>query len=490
MNKMFEALYNERRNAIPSWQGYHYQGMIAIARFLEGLVEKFKSSTSENKAEILKLKIEWIEDFILFENDSPKEIYQVKKTLTNKERKEVLYNFIIQFKIYGNETKWVIAYSDTELGADDLELTKEEFDQYYREHIEEKWIEQINLLERHYTETDYWKTNLNLRNSDSSCKEIRAYLRKWFDETGQKYTNEIEQKAICDGYLTPLKERLKYKEEDFEIFKKSLEIRKIESDEIDNKCKDTIEELAVHIKRNETLTTQDILDKLYSNIYQKMMRLKSKSAQENFEYDLEDIKKIFLDKDNTISRWMARLYREKEKLLEDIENSSCLECEQKGERCSECILSTIQDWNMRNLIDNINLEYALFSPEKAMESIENKLSDIKHDLIVDMIDMFKTQIELENNDVLALNHKYTLSTIIGGNTRQNEKNLKGILNNYWDHSIIYSDYESVLTQNYRHSLSEKELSILQGADAERTCPGPSFSDIRETEFIDYEDVKL
>ena len=68
--------------------------------------------------------------------------------------------------------------------------------------------------------------------------------------------------------------------------------------------------------------------------------------------------------------------------------------------------------------------------------------------------------------------------------------MKGILNNYWDHSIIYRDYESVLTQNYRHSLSEKELSILKVADAERTCPGPSFSDIRETEFIDYEDVKL
>lgn len=488
MKKMFEALYNERRNAIPSWQGYHYQGMIAIVRFLEGLVEKFKCDTSENKAKGLKLKIEWIEDFILFENDTPKEIYQIKKTLTNSERKEVLYNFIIQFKIFGNKAKWVIAYNDTELTADDLELTKEEFDQYYQEYIEEKWMEQIDLLESHSTETNYWRKNLSLRNSDSSCKEIRAYLRKWFDETGQKYTNEIEQKAICDEYLMPLKERLKYKEEDFETFKKSLEIRKIESEEIDNKCKDTIEELAVHIKRNETLTAQDILDKLYANIYQKMMRLKSKSAQENFEYDLEDIKKIFLDKDNTISRWMARLYREKEKLLEDIEKSSCLKCEQKGERCSECILSTIQDWNMRNLIDNINLEYALFSPEKAMESIENKLSDLKHELLMDMMDMFKTQIKLEDNDILALNHKYILSTIIGGRMRQNEKNLKGILNNYWDHSIIYRDYENVLTQNYRYSLSEKELSILKVTDSEEKYP--SFSDIRETKFIDYEDVKL
>ena len=72
--------------------------------------------------------------------------------------------------------------------------------------------------------------------------------------------------------------------------------------------------------------------------------------------------------------------------------------------------------------------------------------------------------------------------------RQNEKNLKGILNNYWDHSIIYRDYENVLTQNYRYSLSEKELSILKVTDSEEKYP--SFSDIRETKFIDYEDVKL
>ena len=30
-----EALYSERRNAIPIWQGYHYQGEGALRRYLE-----------------------------------------------------------------------------------------------------------------------------------------------------------------------------------------------------------------------------------------------------------------------------------------------------------------------------------------------------------------------------------------------------------------------------------------------------------------------
>lgn len=30
VNNYSEALYNENRNAVPSWQGYEYQGKVAI----------------------------------------------------------------------------------------------------------------------------------------------------------------------------------------------------------------------------------------------------------------------------------------------------------------------------------------------------------------------------------------------------------------------------------------------------------------------------
>lgn len=77
MNELYEALYDARRNAISSWQGYHYQGMVALRCFLEELIRRY--DISEVEAEKLELKIEWIEDFILFEDKVAKVIYQVKK---------------------------------------------------------------------------------------------------------------------------------------------------------------------------------------------------------------------------------------------------------------------------------------------------------------------------------------------------------------------------------------------------------------------------
>lgn len=114
MNELYEALYDARRNAISSWQGYHYQGMVALQCFLEELVNRY--AISENEAAKLRLKIEWIEDFRLFENQEAKIIYQVKKTLTQSNLEEVLGNFIVQFKILqDDEIEWVLAYNNTDL---------------------------------------------------------------------------------------------------------------------------------------------------------------------------------------------------------------------------------------------------------------------------------------------------------------------------------------------------------------------------------------
>lgn len=488
MDNGFEALYNERRNAISSWQGYHYQGMVALLRFLEELVKKFQYVGNSVEANTLKMKIEWIEDFILFENNEIKEIYQVKKTLTDENRKEVLNNFIIQFKIFDKEAKWVLAYDETKLG--DLSLTKDDFDQCYKVHIKEKWLQQIALLESHYREDNYWKNNLNLNNKDSSCKEIRAYLRKWLKKNNKKYKTEIQRESICKNYLQPLKDKLAYRDEDFKKFKSCFEFQKITNQTLDNRCKAEIKLLFPYVtERNTLLTEQDILNNLYADTYQKMMSLENKKEQENFEYEFTDIRKVFLDEENSISCWTATLYREREKLLEDIESTICSNCDDKGGRCSHCILATIKMWDMRKVIENINLEYALFSPEKAEESLTNKLSDIKHNLIIDMMEHFKSQIKLESNDILALGQQYALSALIGVSKRHNESILMGILNNYWEHSMIYRDYKGVLTHRYNYCLSEKDLSILKvNLDEEEVRP--TFNEIRKTEFIDYEEIEI
>lgn len=69
MNELYESLYDARRNAISSWQGYHYQGMVALQCFLEELLRRY--NVSEDEAAELKMKIEWIEDFTLFEKEEP-----------------------------------------------------------------------------------------------------------------------------------------------------------------------------------------------------------------------------------------------------------------------------------------------------------------------------------------------------------------------------------------------------------------------------------
>ena len=90
MGQLDEALYNERRNAIPSWQGYHYQGMTALLYFLKELVNKFEEDENGVLAGNLKIKIEWLEDFIIFDNNEIKKIYQIKKTITKKNSKRII----------------------------------------------------------------------------------------------------------------------------------------------------------------------------------------------------------------------------------------------------------------------------------------------------------------------------------------------------------------------------------------------------------------
>lgn len=89
MEQLVEELYNGRRNAITSWQGYEYQGMMGLLRFLEKLVLKYEKRPSGSAALALKLKIEWVEDFVLLENGRVTEIHQIKKTLTPANRTEV-----------------------------------------------------------------------------------------------------------------------------------------------------------------------------------------------------------------------------------------------------------------------------------------------------------------------------------------------------------------------------------------------------------------
>lgn len=485
MNELYEALYDARRNAISSWQGYHYQGMVALQCFLEELVRRY--DISEDEAVKLKLKIEWIEDFILFEDQEAKIIYQVKKTLTRSNLEEVLGNFIVQFKILQDTgTEWVLAYNNTDLPG--VNLTQDDYDKYYKEHIEKKWMKQIDLLINNYKDKDYWKENLRLKNETSSCKDIRAYLRKWMDNQNRKYDEELEREEVCRVCLEPLYKKLICTSNDFTEFNRRFNTQQIRVDDIDNICIDRIKDLFDFIAgRNPILTPQDILDKLYVDIYHIMMRLESMEEQENFIYKLANIRSVLIDEKNSMIRWKAALYREREKLLEDIDQYICNDCSDRNRLCGSCILSNVKGWDMEVIVDNVNLEFAPFSVEKSDESLQNKISEIKHNLAIEIMARLKKDLKLDADNVLGMNHQYAVSTLTGGGNIQNDKTLKGILDNYWEHSKIYRDYMGVLTQEYNYIFSERDLGILKTSTRERQ-EAPSFNEIRKTEFRDYRGV--
>lgn len=487
MNELYEALYDARRNAISSWQGYHYQGMVALQCFLEELVRRY--NISEDEAEKLKLKIEWIEDFTLFERQEPKTIFQVKKTLTQSNFEEVLGNFIVQFKILKESgTEWVLAYDNTDLPG--VNLTQIDYDKYYKEHIEEKWMEQINLLINNCKDKNYWKENLKPKNKASSCKDIRAFLKNWMKNNKIEYDKELDREKVCRLCLKPLYKMLTCARNDFTEFNKRFNFRQIRVDDIDNICVNRIEDLFnFNLGRNPILTSQDILDKLYVDIYHIMMGLESMKEQENFIYKLENVRSVLKDEKNSVIRWEAALYREREKLMEDIDHYICNECSDRNKLCSSCILSKVKGWNMGMIVDNINLEFAPFSVEKADESLQNKISEIKHNLAIEMMRKFKTSLKLDANNVLETGHQYAVSTLTGGGIVQKDKILKGIMDNYWEHSKIYRDYTGVLTRGYDYTFSEQDLGILKTATQERQ-ETPSFNEIRKTEFRDYEGVIL
>ena len=186
MEDLVQALYNERRNAIPSWQGYHYQAMVAVYKYLEFIWDRFQSK--KGIPEQVIAKIEWLEDFVIEDNGRIEEIYQVKKTLTNSNREEILYNFILQYKLLGKkDTKWKIVLDEPQQSTPLSVLSESEFEQIYKEYIEKKFICELRELENNVGNADYWKNNLNLQNGSSKLKNIRSYIRKWIKTNNYHY---------------------------------------------------------------------------------------------------------------------------------------------------------------------------------------------------------------------------------------------------------------------------------------------------------------
>ena len=300
----FDALYEETRNAVDSWLGYQYQGKYALLRYLECLVEEYEKNKENSVVDNIKVCVEWIEDFIIFKDGKPAEIYQIKKDLNKKNREEVIQNFVLQFKLLKKQNvRWVLGYSTTKLDAASIYCTETEFSNFYENYISHKWLREIGLLERNIKKNSYWHDNLNLRSSKSKCKTIRAYIRTQIDEFGHKdyKTDVIVRQKIRDEILKPLKEKLKKEDDDYTQFNLLFVSEQLDLKSINDRCTDKIKLLMQWSHKDELLTAEEAVALLLYDFGNKMELLKNK--KEMFKYELSDLQKIISNKSVSQRKW-------------------------------------------------------------------------------------------------------------------------------------------------------------------------------------------
>ncbi|MCI8409037.1 MAG: hypothetical protein HFJ09_07190 [Lachnospiraceae bacterium] len=494
MEDFVQALYNERRNAIPSWQGYHYQAMVAVYKYLEFIWDRFQNKKVVPEQVIAK--IEWLEDFVIEDNGRTEEIYQVKKTLTNANRKEILQNFILQYKLSGqNDTKWKIVFDEPQQSTPLAEFSESEFEQIYKEYIEEKFISELRELESNVEDTDYWKSNLSLQNGSSKLKTIRSYIRKWIETKNYQYNTVDETQCICKECIQVVCDKLGRQKNDYKEFYQNLEFLSCPINSLAGECQNLIKTLSAphqgaepYIKRNKSLLETEILDKLYCKIYSIMMSLKSKAEGDKFFLSLKDLKNAFLDAENTNYKWQKLLWDRREEFLEIIKEDVCSDCSSDhGEYCEDrdCVFGTIKDWDMKEIIDNMSLEFPVFNVEDPYKSISNKIANVRLEFLQDVFNKYKRELNLLDRKILEFKDKNIfLSSIISGGKSGKKRMKTNIINNFLEHVEIYKDYDKILTKEFQSEIQQDEIhSIMKKKEIQEEQKHPSFMDISTINFV-------
>lgn len=491
MDKYIKALYQENRNAIPSWQGYHYQGQVAVLYILRYILNVFKNRPSDvNK---IFMKIEWLEDFTIFEGDMIKEVYQVKKTMNKENYEDVVQNFIMEYKTSNENIIFKAIYSavtDEKYKNIDSSVFKE----IYNNFITNTIIYQINMLLDKKNDLSYWKNNLNLQNSNSELKNIRGYVRKLIGDS--KFTLE-KCNEIADNDLKELLTRLQTNDDDYIKFNKIYSFENIEIKNIDKQIISVIDELinGGYIVKSDILSSEQIKDYIYIMVYDKLMSLKSKKIDgDKFIISYKMIENTFCNGEIISKLWKKQVYDTREEIINEIKTTICnKECTDTDEnKCDNCTFSQFKSIDMITLIDNCNLELPSFTPENAGISIKNKLSNDKSDFLIDIISENKenTYCNLDR-DLINLNKNninMNISQIISGSGRRKRYIREEILENIWDHLNIYMDYEKIVTKEYDDVIDYQDIKMIKNyekiiEEKEINKRYPTFMELPTIEFI-------
>lgn len=479
----FEALYNESRNAIPSWQGYNYQGEVAANKYLYYLLNQFRSNS--NKLESIYIKIEWLEDFVVFEGESTKEIYQVKKTLTKSDYTEVIQNFILQFKLLNDEhCKWFVIYDDVS-DSDLEEIAEEKFNELYNSYIRSKIVAELNLLLSKKEDLSFWKEHLKLRSQTPSClSNIRGFIRKVMYQNNVKFDKLTKEDCVSlsNDHISKIIANLVLEENDYTKFNEQVDFIKIDISTLKSQTIDLINQLTTegHLNKSDIMLAADIYELLFVSIYEKLMKIESKLKDE-FVVKFSDIQEIFMCSDKELGIWKARVFKAKEEMSDKIA-THCNVCQSK--LCDECQITKFFNLDFCELIDHCNLEHPRLEPGNIGDSLTNKLSREKNSHLVKVLLKHKDNMNcISYSNFIEVNNKDKKLFVSENISDEHDENRLELINNMKSHIAVYKEYEYILTKFFDDVIDFEKARIVMNTEFITEETPPTFMEVLPVSFV-------
>lgn len=257
MNLVFKS-----NDATPSWNGFNYQGFITILRVLE-LLNEFSEEDIKNHS----VEIEKYEDFIIYKNNKPIEIFQVKAYVAGKK----LTSYIEACEKLINHKKQIGSKS-----AKCYLATASEISDWSKSEYEKK------IILYGYNEDDFIETGDIVKYIK---KEIKIFLKS-LDKDKEYDDLEIDLAFANVSYLViekinELHEKRGNKEVGY----------KIEFDKFSEKIKEVIDNIELF---NIFFTKMKLDEKVLKNIEREILSYCEDCEKQTCEYcPLKDLRAIF-----------------------------------------------------------------------------------------------------------------------------------------------------------------------------------------------------
>lgn len=464
-NEDINLINIESRNANDSWYGYHYQALCALLCFLCKVGEYLENGLNPHE---VHLRVEYIEDFTIFEKNEICGIFQVKKTLSKSIMEEVCSDFLLeQAYLTDNKINYSIL-SDNNLEKLQLDEVKRIYDVMKIEYLRE-----IDLIISNIEDREFLARNLNLKDNKSVLKKTRQIFRNILNKKISTSKYDLNKISTSDykNYLFDDAIELRQKVANFgnsqamEIFYSNLHIIQEQIASIDNKIDNYISQISRYINKG-CKSQADIRYSLVNLIYKKLEDRVKNRVQYIIRYD--DIKNEILASDTNKYIWDTVLYSGRVNLKKKIDKV-CGECSNGClETCdnNKCIVKKIMTINFEKSLNNFDLEMSTDNiiGMNLINSISNKVSNAKltffKKFILEYRDDKNLNVEVnETKDTIRVinsNNQYAMISWLESDDYYDE-----LIKYKAEHMNIYKEYDEILTKEYEDEVNFGNVGIIK-----------------------------